>query len=112
MKEFTLDPAVITSVTIYKEWSMYDGKESLTDEELIKVLKGLDKCSTTGTDDHPEFKAFREMLGEQGYISIQRGWWNGDRVLTPFLLNGKKFKKGDQFPSGAAMAGHLKFRKY
>jgi hypothetical protein len=111
MKEFTLDPCYITDVAVYHEWSMYSEKDSLTQEEMIKVLKGEGKCSSTSSDDHPQFKELREHLGEQGYISIERGWWNGDRVLKPFKLNGKKFKKGEQFPCGAAMSIHMKYMK-
>ena len=108
---FELDDAYLTSITIRKEWSMYDNHTELTQEQLIKVLKGEDKCSSVSSDDHPEFKKLREQLGEQGFILIERGWWNGDRVLKPFKLNGKKFKIGDQFPCGAAMSGHLKYSK-
>lgn len=111
MKTFTLDPAYIASVTIYKEWNMYAGNKDSTEEDLVKVLKGEGKCSMTSSADHPEYAALRERLAAEGYIMIERGWWNGDVVTTPFLFNGYRFKKGDQFPSGAAMSGHLKFMK-
>ena len=62
-----------------------------------------------GSDDGPEFKALRNQLEELGYIKCQRGWWNGDRVVKPFQLNGLKFKKNEQFLSGAAMKSHLEF---
>lgn len=60
-------------------------------------------------DDHPEFKLLREQLGQDGYIKIERSWWNGDQVTKPFTLNGKKFKTGDRFPCGAAMKTHMQF---
>lgn len=87
---------------------MYDGKKDLTHEELIKVLKDEDKCRSISSIDHPEFTNLREQLGRDGFIRIERGWWNGDRVLKPFLLNNVKFKKGEQFSCAAAMKFHLK----
>jgi hypothetical protein len=106
-----IDPAFLTSVTITKEWSMFGHKTELTEDELVKVLKNEDKCTSISSEDHPEFAKVREQLGKDGYIEIQRSWWNGDRVTKAFTFNGAKFKKGEQFPSGAAMAGHLKFTK-
>lgn len=75
------------------------------------ILKGMGDCSSHGSDDHPEFKKLRDALEEGGFIKTQRGWWNGDSVLKPFSINGAKFSKNEQFPSGAAMSGHLKFMK-
>ena len=101
--KFEIDEEYLTSVTVHKEWSMYRNKDTLTNKELIKVLKGEDRCSTTHCEDHPTFTELREKLGEQGYIKIERGWWNGDRVLRPFRLNGIRFSKGDQFSCAAAL---------
>ena len=53
--------------------------------------------------DHPEFTKIRNRLEKQGYIQIERGWWNGDRVIKPFSLNGFKFKKHDKFPCASAL---------
>lgn len=109
--DFTLDPAYLTDVTIHKEWNTYtkDGREP-TAEELLLILQGKGKCGMTSSADHPEFAKLREQLGLQGYIYIERGWWNGDRVLKPFKLNGRKFKVGDQFSCGGAMGNHLRVR--
>jgi hypothetical protein len=111
MMDFTIDPEYLTSVTIHEEWNTYtkNGREP-TVEELILILQGKGKCGTTSSEDHPEFAKLREQLGELGYIRIERGWWNGDRVLKPFRLNGRKFKEGDQFSCGAAMGNHLRVR--
>ena len=76
------------------------------DEQLIAKLRGHQFCSVH-TEDHPEFKKFRELLGMQGYIEIQRSWINGDVVLKDFYLNGYRFKKGDQFPCASAL-GNMK----
>lgn len=63
--------------------------------------------------DHPAFKALREHLGRNGFVDIERGWVNGDRVIKPFYLNDVYFAVGDKFVSGAAMQGDLRFkRKY
>ena len=86
-------------------------KEVVTDKDLVEVLKGNGNCSITGSDDGPEFKALRNQLEELGYIHCQRRWWNGDRVLKPFKLNGYKFKKDEQFSSGAALKLHMEFMK-
>jgi len=112
---FDLDPAYLTDVTVYQSWGMYDHKkpEELAPDEIIKILKGEDRCSSTGSTDHPEFAKLREQLGTDGYIEIQRGIWNGDRVLKPFVFNGVGFEVGEKFCCACAMAGHLKFaRKY
>ncbi len=111
MKEFTIDPAYLTSVTIHEEWNTYtkDGREP-TAEEVLLILQGKGKCGMTHTEDHPEFTKLREQLGQLGYISIERGWWNGDRVEKPFTLNGHKFKVGEQFSCGDAMSIHFAVR--
>ena len=109
--DFYINETSCCSVTIRDEWSMFRGKEKLIDEELIKVLKGEDRCSSIRSVDHPEFNALREKLGAEGYIKIQRSWWNGDFVTKDFTLNDVKFCKGDQFLSGAAILHGIKYRK-
>ena len=105
---FTIDPAHLTSVTIREEWNTYTRNGRVpTAEEVLLILQGKGKCSVTSSEDHPEFARLREQLGAEGYISIERGWWTGDRVLKPFRLNGRKFKVGAQFSCGAAMGNHL-----
>jgi hypothetical protein len=108
---FYIDPEYLTDVVVRTEYPPYNNRTDLTAEELISVIKNPTPTVSIGTKDHPEFACLREQLEQQGYIAVQRGWWNGDRVSKPFRLNGVKFKKGDQFPCGAAMAGHLKFQK-
>lgn len=103
MVNFEINEEHLCSVNIYKTWNAYKNKENPTEEDLVKVLMGKGECSTLSSDDHPEFKALREQLGREEFIKIQRSWWNGDRVLKPFSLNGAKFRKGEQFPSGAAI---------
>jgi hypothetical protein len=106
--DFTIDPEYLTSVTIKEEWNTYTQRGRVpTAEELLLILQGKGNCSATSSADHPEFAKLREQLGADGYISIQRGWWNGDTVEKPFTLNGRKFKVGAQFSSGSAMGTHL-----
>jgi len=109
--DFTIDPEYLCSVTIHKEWNQYTRNGRVpTDEELLLILQGKGKVTVGRSEDHPEFTKLREYLGEQGYISIERGWWNGDRVLKPFTLNGLKFKVGAQFRCGSAMGTHFAVR--
>ena len=109
--DFTIDPAYLTSVSIREEWNEYtkNGREP-TAEELLLILQGKGKVTLGRSEDHPEFTKLREHLGDLDYISIQRGWWNGDRVLKPFTLNGLKFKVGDQFSCAGAMGTHFAVR--
>jgi hypothetical protein len=110
---FELDESLEWDVIIRREWTPYANKQSVTNEELVEVLKQTGYSYSIGNDDGPEFKALRNQLEADGYIQCERGWWNGDRVLKPFLLNGVKFEKGSQYPSGAAMKYHLQSaRKY
>jgi len=77
--------------------NMYDGS----------TISGM----SHGTIDHPEFTKLRDMLQQQGYISTERSWINGDRVLKPFSLNTLKFKIGEQFPCAAALDVLLSIKK-
>ena len=108
---FELDPEYITDVTIRQEWNIHTNKDIITDEDLVEVLKGRGSYSSTHSEDHPEFAQLRDRLGELGYISIERGWWNGDRVLKSFTLNGVLFEPGEQFCSAAPMKFHLERNK-
>lgn len=113
LPKFELDPAYITDVTIKQTWSMYADKQpsELTQDEVVNILKGLDQCSSVTSGDHPEFTKLRDRLEQDGFIKTERSWWNGDRVLKPFVFNGAKFKVGEQFCCAAAMKGHLQFVK-
>ena len=113
VKNFNFDESCMCDVTVRKEWGMYDHvpADELTNEQLIKILKGEDRCSSTSSKDHPDFASLRDRLEGEGYIKTERGWWNGDRVTTPFKLNGVLFRRDDRFPSGAAMKHHIEFKR-
>ena len=109
LKRFYLDESLEWHITTHTKWNSYLTKDVVTNEDLVEVIKGKGYCSSTGSDDGPEFKALRNQLEELGYIKCERSWWNGDRVVKPFQLNGLKFKKDTQFSSGAALKFHLEF---
>lgn len=52
--------------------------------------------------DHPCFTEIREKLYNGGYIHIEKGWSNGDRVLKPFYINRYLFDVGDKFCCASA----------
>lgn len=103
LKQFYIDEQYITDVTVHTEYDYVKDRNNPTHEDLIKILKGYDKGSSTYSKDHDEFTKLRNQLESEGYIKCERGWWNGDRVLKPFILNEWKFKKNHSFPCAAAM---------
>jgi hypothetical protein len=109
--DFYIDEAYLTDVVVRTEYPRYDDRTDLTAEELISMIKNPTLTVSIGTMDHPEFTRLREQLESDGYIQVQRGWWNGDRVLKPFNLNNIRFKKNEQFLCAAAMGVHLKVLK-
>ena len=107
MKEFTIDEAYLTDVIVRHEY-----RTEINDKyDLVKAIKQPVVMSSISNKDHDEFTKLREYLGENGYIEIQRGWWNGDRVLKSFKLNGFTLNKGAQFPCAAAMGVSIKVAK-
>ena len=111
LKRFYLDESLEWHITTHTKWNSYLTKDVVTNEDLVEVIKGKGYCSSTGSDDGPEFKALRNQLEELGYITCERSWWNGDRVVKPFRLNDLKFQKGSQFSCGAALKSHMEFLK-
>jgi len=63
---------------------------------------GTNLYGTMGYVDHPSFAALRQFLGARGFIEIEDRWINGDRVLTPFALNGRLFEVDEKFCSATA----------
>jgi hypothetical protein len=100
---FTIDESYICDVTVRTEHDFVKDRNNPTHEDLIKILKGYDKGCTISNKDHDEFTKLRNQLEQEGYIKTERGWWNGDRVLKPFYLNGWRFKKNHKFPCAAAL---------
>ena len=86
LREFFIDEAFITDVTVRTEHDFIKDRKNPTNEDLIKILKGWDKSVSISNKDHDEFTKLRNQLEELGYIETQRSWWNGDRVLKSFKL--------------------------
>lgn len=109
MREFYIDEAYLIDVSV-----RHETRREINDKhDLIKAIKQPYAMVSISSKDHDKFTKLREHLGEQGYIAIERGWWNGDRVLKQFRLNGFLFRKGKQFPCAAAMGIFIKVaRKY
>ncbi len=107
LKNFFIDEQYITDVTVRTEHDFIKDRKNPTHEDLIKILKGYDKGVSIGSKDHDEFTKLRNQLEAEGYIQCQRSWWNGDRVLKPFYLNGWHFKKNHKFPCAAAMKSSI-----
>jgi hypothetical protein len=103
LKEFFIDDQYITDEMIRNEYDFIEDRSNTTHEDLIKILKGHDKSYSISNKDHDEFTKLRNQLESLGYIKIQQGWWNGDRVVKSFKLNGWTFRKGHKFPCAAAM---------
>ena len=111
LKEFFIDEQYITDVTVRTERSLLENPENPTHEDLIKIIKGEDKMVSIANKDHEEFTKLRDELENLGYIETQRSWWNGDRVIKGFKLNGYPLKKGERFYCAAAMKGSFKMAK-
>ena len=107
MKNFLIDESYITDVQVRQEYDFIKDRNNPTHEDIIKILKGYDKSVSIGSKDHDEFTKLRNQLESEGYIECQRGWWNGDRVLKPFYLNGWRFKKNHKFPCAAALKSSI-----
>lgn len=113
LKNFEIDEAYITDITVRTEHDFIKDRKNLTNEDLIKIMKGEDKGLSISNKDHDEFTKLRNHLEELGYIETQRSWWNGDRVLKSFKLNGWTFRKGHKFPCASAMRVSIECaRKY
>jgi hypothetical protein len=111
MKYFTIPEEYITDVTVRIEHDFIEDRNNPTYDDIIKVLKGYDKSVSISNKDHDEFTKLRDQLESEGYIQTQRGWWNGDRVLKPFYLNGWRFKKNHRFPCASAMRNSIECAK-
>lgn len=111
MKEFFIDESFITDVHVTTVTSTLTNPDNPTQEDLIKILKGHHQMISLSNKDHDEFTKLRNQLEELGYIETQRSWWNGDRVLKSFKLNGFTLRKGHKFLSAGAMKGSISYAR-
>lgn len=100
LKQFKLKREHITSVSHTERMVLEVPPEA---RALFKIFDHKLEGDAHSIIDHPEFTKMRNRLEKQGYIQIEHGWINGDRVVKPFSLNGFKFKKHEQFPCASAM---------
>jgi hypothetical protein len=109
MREFLIPEEYLTDVSDNYIKYKYDTTKELTHEQLVDILvNGNIQYRSFGTKDHPEFTKLRDELESLGYIKTFRSSSNGDRVLKPFKLNGKRFKKNETFYCACAIKSHLK----
>jgi hypothetical protein len=109
MREFLIPEEYLTDVSDNYIKYKYDTTKELTHEQLVDILvSGNIQYRSFGTKDHPEFTKLRDELESLGYIKTFRSSSNGDRVLKPFKLNGKRFKKNETFYCACAIKSHLK----
>lgn len=100
---FYIDEDYLTDVTVRTDYGRSINRDNPSHNDLIEVLKNPHQSYSIGTIDHPEFTKLRNQLEQQGYIVTERKWWNGDRVLKPFELNGFRFEIDDKFCCASAM---------
>ena len=108
---FEIDESFVHSETIITFQSTLQNPDNHTPDDLIKIIKGTHRWTTTTSDDHPEYAKLRNELEEKGFITTSRNTWNGDRVLKAFTLNHAKFKPHETFYSAAAMGWTLKSKR-
>ena len=107
LKQFTIDEQFICDVIVRTEHDLIKDRNNPTYDDLIKIIKGWDKLISTSNKDHDEFTKLRNELSRLKYIEIERGWWNGDRVLKSFKLNEWTFRRGHKFPCATAMQSSI-----
>lgn len=109
-KQLHFDEDVFPPCFTIKEEYLVSCNEAFT---WINSTGGGSNGTIAHAVDHPAFAALRKHLDRRGFIKMETGWINGDRVVKPFCLNEVYFRVGDKFPSACAMPGHLNFaRKY
>lgn len=102
LKEVLYREGYREQLTFFDEFPpcIYIDRDKLTD---VSMGYAWNNYGFISHKDHPAFTNLREHLGEEGYIEIQRGWSNGDRVLKPFYLNNMYFDIGEQFSCAVAL---------
>jgi hypothetical protein len=102
--KFYIDIAYVVDVMVRTEHRLQQQTDESSEDFLVRKLKS--DCTpmySISNKDHGEFTKLREQLCKDGYITINRVCWNGDRVTKLFYLNDVKFKKYSTFYCAAAM---------
>jgi len=111
IKNFEIAEEYICDVQVVQEYDFIKDRSNPTHDDVVKILKGWDKATSFSNKDHDEFTKLRNQLEELGYIKTERSWWNGDRVLKSFRLNGWLFKKNHKFPCAAALKSSIEYAR-
>jgi len=92
--KFYIDEKFLTSVEI-------TDPDSLTPDELLKILGNRSHTSHKIFRNHEEFEKLRDTLRQEKYIKRVAGDGNRypkyDLVIAPFELNGQKFEPNHVF---------------
>lgn len=110
LKNFEIDEEYLTQVVVHEEmkFTNFTPMGSMTQDQIDAMNEMMDKpVKVTRWIDHPEFTKLREQLEVEGYIKIQRSWWNGDRVLRSFKVNGIALRKGGTFYCASALGNSI-----
>ena len=110
LKNFEIDEEYLTQVVVHEEmkFTNFMPMGSMTQDQIDAMNEMMDKpLKVTRWVDHPEFTKLRERLEVEGYIIIQRSWWNGDRVLRSFKVNGIMLRKGGTFYCAGALGNNI-----
>lgn len=70
------------------------------------------KNGMTGSVDHPYFTETRNWLHNNGWIKMETGYWNGDKVIKPFYFNNVLLNAGESFGCAPAMSGKRFTKNY
>lgn len=81
IQSFDIKEEYMTDLPVTYSWTSESGKP----------------CSILSHASHPAFEALRIRLERDGFIKVERGWHNGDRVIRSFKLNGVMLYPGDRF---------------
>ena len=106
--QFFIDKVHFRSISVTKTVLSLSDPDNPTKDDLIDTLTGKNEMTVSFTENDPEFEKLRNELAAGGYIEIDRGVANGDRVKRQFILNGHTFTAGDRFYCGSAMRNCIK----
>jgi hypothetical protein len=113
LKNFEIAEEYLSSVNVVQEaeYTLQSPLEYVPEHIREMFKDGKAKMTTQSWADHPEFVKLRHLLEAEGYVRVEWGWWNGDRVLKAFTLNGIRFYKDGQFPCASALGIQYKIAK-
>jgi hypothetical protein len=105
MKNFKIKEKYLKDVR-YSEIKKLSFIHPITGEHLVDK-----EMEVQGVKDHPQFTRLRKYLSKNGYIHMELSWWNGDRALKPFKVNGYEFKEHETFYCASALGTAIKCKR-